>query len=69
MKNFLTSSLALVTLASAQKKANDSMEWTSTFDAVPRAQKDTGDLLAGYGLKGSYQLWKQEFVDEFYFYF
>ena len=44
--------------ASALALANGNLvtEYQASFDAVPRAMRDDGALLSGYGMKGTYQM-------------
>ena len=66
---------ALSAIASAatepgQLNEKDTKSYSAAFTAVPRAQEDDGDLLAGYGMTGTYALWKYfhlEGDDAFYF--
>ena len=63
MTRFVTvAALAAIAFAQnteiGQEDEKDTKEYTSAFTAVARAQEDDGDLLAGYGLQGTYTLWK-----------
>ena len=46
---------ALLLAASTAAKQPISL-YKASFDAVPRAMQDTGDLIAGYGMNGSYEV-------------
>ena len=52
MKAFFASTMAFA-LAQGQ---TDVTEWQDEFVAVPRAMQDSGDLMAGYGMRGTYEL-------------
>ena len=52
MRKFATLAISSASCVTGQ----ETNEFRAVFDAVPRALKTSGDLLSGYGMKGSYAL-------------